>query len=118
MIPLHRALLFLIGCIGIRALFAYIAKIASPTILQWLGALALLPVIGWALIIIFELRETGPEAGGKIWWKNIRIVHASFYALFAALAIMKNPNAWVVLATDTTFGLFAFLAHHFGGWNP
>jgi hypothetical protein len=118
MIPLSRALLFLFGCIGTRALFAYIAKIASPKILQWLGALALLPVIGWSLIIFFELRETGVEAGGKIWWKNIRIIHAGFYALFAALALMRSPNAWVVLAIDTTFGLAAFLAHHLGGWNP
>jgi hypothetical protein len=118
MIPLPRALLFLFGCIGTRALFTYIAKQASSTTLQWLGALALLPVIGWLVIIFVKPRDTGAEAGGAIWWKNLRLIHAGFYALFAALALMRSPNAWLVLATDTTFGLIAFLAHHFGGWNP
>ena len=115
MIPLNRALLFLFGCIGTRALFTYAAYAASPETLRWLGVLALLPVIGWALIIFFKLRDTGVEAGGRIWWKNIRPIHATLYLSFATLAIMKNHNAWKVLAADTTFGLGAFLAHHLGG---
>ncbi len=118
MIPLPRALLFLFGCIGTRALFTYLAATVSPNWLPYLGALALLPVIGWLVIIFIKPRDSGLEAGGKIWWKNLRPIHTGLYATFATLALMKNKNAWLVLAADTTFGLGAFLAHHFGGWQP
>lgn len=118
MIPLNRALLFLIGCIGTRALFAYAAYAVSPTILPYLGALALIPVIGWLVIVFIKPRDSGLEAGGKIWWKNLRIPHAISYLSFAVAAFMKSPGAWKFLAADTLFGLFAFLLHHFGGWQP
>jgi hypothetical protein len=118
MISLSRALLFLIGCIGTRVLFAYAAYAASPSILPYLGALALLPVIGWIRIVFFKPRDTGFEVGGRIWWQNLRIPHAVSYVSFAVAAFMKNPGAWKFLAADALFGLFAFLLHHFGGWQP
>ncbi len=112
-------ILFLVGCIGTRAAFAYGAKVVAPTTLQIMGALALIPVIGWSYIIFIGERDTGPEVlGGRIWWQNIRIVHLTLYLIFAAMALMKRPDAWIVLAVDVLFGLGAFLAHHFAGWNP
>lgn len=114
-----RFLLFLFGCIGTRAAIAYAAKVVSPSVLQVMGALALLPVIGWLYIIFVGQRDTGAEVfGERIWWKRLRIVHVGFYLAFAYLALMKNENAWKVLAADVLFGLGSFLAHHFGGWNP
>jgi hypothetical protein len=116
MIPLSRALLFLIGCIGTRGLFAYAAYAVNPTILPYLGALALLPAIGWLVIVFIKPRDTG--IFGKIWWKNLRIFHAISYLSFAVAAFMKSSGAWKFLAADTLFGLFAFLLNHFGGWQP
>jgi hypothetical protein len=114
-----RMLTFLIGCIGTRAAIAYIAKVASPTTLQIMGALALLPVIGWFYIIFIGQRNTGPEVlGGRIWWQNLRIIHMALYLLFAVMALMKLPDAWKILAVDVLLGLTFFFAHHFGGWNP
>lgn len=108
-----RFLLFLFGCIVIRIIFVVIAKNSSPELLQKLGYLALLPVLGWLYIIFIKRRDTGDEVfGEKIWWKNIRYLHTAFYASFAYLAINKNSNAWILLATDVTFGLLAFLLHH------
>jgi glucose-6-phosphate-specific signal transduction histidine kinase len=112
-------LLFLIGCIGSRAAFAYAAKVVSPTTLQFLGGLALIPVIGWFYIIFIGKRTTGPEVlGDRIWWQNLRIIHMSLYLLFAIMALMKLDYAWKILAADVLLGLSFFLAHHFGGWNP
>ena len=109
-----RFLLFIFGCIAIRLLFTYIAKNSSPEFLPTLGFIALIPVIGWLYIIFIGKRDTGPEVfGEQIWWKDLRIIHASFYASFAYLALNQNPNAWLLLASDTTFGLLAFLLHHF-----
>jgi hypothetical protein len=57
-----RILLFLIGCIGTRSLFVYLAKNASTKYLKWMGYLALLPAIGF-FYIYFSL-ELGPFALG------------------------------------------------------
>ena len=43
----ERILLFLIGCIGTRTLFVYLAKNASKQNLKYMGYLALLPAIGF-----------------------------------------------------------------------
>lgn len=109
-----RFLLFLIGCIGTRSLFVYIAKNAKPSILPYLGYLALLPAIGFTYIFLTDSRKTGAEVfGEKIWWNNLRPVHALLYTLFAYNAIMQNTNAWVFLLVDVVLGLISFLTHHY-----
>jgi hypothetical protein len=109
-----RILLFLIGCIGTRSLFAYVAKNASKQNLRYLGYLALLPAIGFFYIYLTGTRKTGAEVfGGKIWWNNLRPIHGLLYFLFAYNAINGNPKAWIFLLIDVTFGLLSFLNHHF-----
>ena len=109
-----RFLLFLFGCIGMRSLFVIIAKNVSIQYLQYLGYLALLPVIGFIYIFITGSRNTGPEVlGDKIWWNNLRPLHALLYALFAYNAIKENPNSWLFLLLDVTIGLISFLIYHY-----
>ena len=111
---IQRALLFLFGCIGVRSLFVYVAYTASPTILPYLGALALLPAIGFAAIYTLGLRKTGLEVGGeRIWWNHLRPIHAALYGAFAAAAIAKKEWAWIFLFADVTLGLGAWAVHHF-----
>jgi hypothetical protein len=115
---IQRVLLFLIGCIGSRTALAALAKYASPDWLQTMGALALIPAIGFYVIFVFKLRETGPEVfGDKIWWNNLRPVHGTMYLLFAIFALQKKEFAWMFLAADVTFGLLAYLAHNFFSKN-
>ncbi len=107
-----RALLFLVGCIGTRTALAVGAKLASPTVLQTMGALALLPTLGFFIIFIFKLRETGPEVfGDKIWWNSLRPIHGTLYLLFAIFALRKSDKAWMFLAADVAFGLISYIAH-------
>lgn len=107
-------LLFLIGCIGTRSLFVYIANIASPTILKYMGYLALLPAIGFMYIYMTNSRQTGPEVfGDKIWWNRLRPIHGILYLLFAYNAITGNKNAYMFLLADVLLGLFSFLIKHF-----
>lgn len=108
-----RFLLFLIGCIGMRILFVYVAKIAQPKTLQLLGYLALLPALGFFYLFLTGSRKTGGEVfGNKIWWNSLRPVHGTLYALFAYFAIVKNKQAWQFLAADVSIGLVAFLVYH------
>jgi hypothetical protein len=110
----NQLLLFLIGCIGVRLAIAYIAKNVSPDKLPYLGYLALLPALGWLYIYFVSPRDTGPEVfGGKIWWNQIRPIHAMLYILFAIYAIQKKPYSYIPLAVDAVFGLSAFLFFHF-----
>jgi len=109
-----RFALFLIGCIGTRSLFVYIAKNISLKYLPYLGFLALLPAFGFTYIFLTGARKTGAEVfGEKIWWNDLRPLHALFYTLFASMAIMGNKFAWVWLLIDVLVGLTSFLFFHY-----
>ena len=110
---LKRILLFLFGCIGTRLAFVWIAKTISLQYLPFLGYAALLVAIGLMYFFLTGTRQTGFEVfGDKIWWNNLRPVHATLYALFAYYAIQKNQNAWLILLADVILGLVAFVRHH------
>ena len=109
-----RMLLFLVGCIGVRSLFVVIAKYINTTYLKYLGYLALLPAIGFIYIYLTGSRKTGGETfGEKIWWNNLRPVHAILYFLFAYNAIRGNKQAWLYLFVDVLIGLISFSIHHY-----
>jgi hypothetical protein len=109
-----RTLMFLIGCVGVRSLFVVVAKTVNVNYLPLLGYLALLPCIGFIYIFLTGARKTGAEVfGEKIWWNNLRPVHAMLYGLFAYNAINRNKGAWIYLLIDVVLGLFSFLIHHY-----
>ena len=115
-VEVKRLLLFLIGCIGVRSLFAYVAKVASVGVLRVMGWLALIPAVGFMYIFMTGARKTGAEVfGEKIWWNSLRPVHAVMYFAFAWLAINgMRGMAWKVLAADVVLGLSAFAANRAG----
>lgn len=109
-----RFLLFLVGCIGTRLLLVYIAKNINTNLLKYMGYLLLIPAFGFIYIYLTGIRQTGPEVfGDKIWWNDLRPIHAVFYLLFSYNAIIGNKNAWIYLLVDVLFGLTSFLLHHF-----
>lgn len=109
-----RFLLFLIGCIGTRSLLVYVAKTIPIHYLPFLGYLALIPAIGFTYIFLTGTRQTGAEVfGDKIWWNNLRPLHALLYGLFAYNAILKHRFAWKFLFIDVAIGLVGFLTYHF-----
>lgn len=109
-----RFLLFLVGCIGIRSLFVIVAKNSPVNYLKYLGFIALLPAIGFVYIFFTGARQTGAEVfGEKIWWNNLRPIHALLYFLFAYNAIMGNTGAWVYLLIDVILGLLGFTIFHY-----
>jgi hypothetical protein len=109
-----RFLLFLVGCIGTRLLLVYIAKNINTTLLRYMGYITLLPAFGFMYIFLTGSRKTGAEVlGDKIWWNDLRPIHALLYFAFSYNAINGNPYSWVYLFVDVMLGLVSFLAYHF-----
>jgi hypothetical protein len=109
-----RFLLFLIGCIGTRTLFVLIAKYSSLKYLPLLGYLAILPMVGFIYIYLTGSRQTGAEVfGDRIWWNDLRPLHALLYGLFAYYAIQRANFSWMFLLADVVVGLSAFLIYHY-----
>jgi len=109
-----KLLLFLFACIGVRTLFVIIAKYINIKYLKYLGYLALLPGIVFMYLHITGIRNSGLGAfGEKIWWTNLRPIHAILYLLFAYNAIIGNRNAWIILLVDVSLGILSFLIHHY-----
>ena len=109
-----RIALFLIGCMGARSLLVYLAYQKSTRL--YVAVFTALVAIGFMYIYFTGSRKTGPEVfGDRIWWNDLRPVHATLYAT-AALMIWTNRyanNAWKVLLLDLVIGLLAFANKHF-----
>lgn len=110
---LNNKLTFLIGCIGFRICIALYAKNTSPDILRIMGYISIIPAIGFIYIYMNGLRKTGFEAGGKIWWNNMRPIHGVLYLLFAMYAIKQESYAWLILLLDAILGFLVWNKHHF-----
>ena len=108
----QRWIAFLFGCIGLRLLFVIAARFSPVKYLPYFGLLALGPAIGFTYLWLFDKRLSGFEAGGKIWWHSLRILHAFLYFSFAFLAFKQSKQAYIPLAIDVTLGLIVFFLHH------
>lgn len=108
-----RTLLFLFGCMGTRLTFVWLAKNANTHQLRIMGVIALVISFGFIYIYANGLRKTGFEVDGeKIWWNDLRPVHASTYALFGYMAINgMSEHAWKVLLADVSIGFAVWLNH-------
>lgn len=105
---------FLLGCVPVRLFIVYLATQLSSAHLKWMGAIALLPAVGFFYIYLTGSRTTGPEVFGKqIWWNDLRPIHGFLYLYFAYKAMFNQSGAYVPLLIDLGIGLAAFLAHHF-----
>jgi hypothetical protein len=108
-----RILLFLFGCMTARILLALLAKYLTPTYLQIMGVLTLIPAFGMMYLFFFGKKKAG-AFGGKLWWNNMRMVHGLIYLIFSICAIMKKSWSWMILMFDVVIGLTAFLVHYLG----
>jgi hypothetical protein len=113
-----RFLLFLIGCMGARLLLAYTAKTINKRYLPYMGIGALCIAFGFIYLYFTDGRKTGPEVfGGKIWWNELRIVHAAIYIVFAIYALQEKSFSWLPLGFDALVGFVSFMIHHYTSGN-
>lgn len=109
-----RFLLFLFGCIPTRLALVYLAKNIPIMYLHLLGYITLMIGLSFAYLFLSGSRKTGPEVfGDKIWWNNLRPIHATFYLIFSYYAINKIREGWIYLLYDAIVGLCSFVLFHF-----
>ncbi len=103
---------YLVGCLGIRTLFAIMAKYANKKYLPFMGLISIIISISFIYQFITKERTQG-AFNNKVWWDNIRPIHAFNYGLFGLLAINKSSNAWLFLLFDVLIGLGGHLHHYY-----
>ena len=108
-----RTLLFIFGCLGARSALTYFAySFENTPIIKIVSLFTFAISVGFITIYAFGLRKTGPEVfGDKIWWNDLRPIHALFYFLFSVYAILGKKHAWIWLFIDTLLGASAFAFH-------
>ena len=109
-----QLLFFIFGCLTVRAALAILAAFLPPEhILRYFGIALMIPAIGFAVIYIAGLRETGAETFGKpLWWNHMRPIHAGMYFTAAVLAMGGSNYASVPLAADVIVGAIASAIHY------
>jgi hypothetical protein len=108
-----RFILFLFGCIGLRIFMVYFAKTSSFENVKLLAYVTLIISFGFVYLFLSGKRKTGAEIfGDKIWWNNLRPLHAFLYFLFSYNVLVLNKKSWEILALDVIIGFIAFINYH------
>ena len=98
-------------CIAARLALAYAAT--RPAMKHYVLSFLLIVSVTWySMTIGIIKRDTGREAGGRIWWKHLRLLHATNY-LLAALYLYKDQRveAASILVADVAIGSFLRFRH-------
>ena len=108
----QHVVLFLAGCILLRIAFSALVGFSNIN-LNLIGALALVPVIGWLYIIFVKPRDYGAEVG-QIWWQHLRPIHLAFWLAAAIFAFYGARTAAAsTLFADAILGLAAWFHHYY-----
>ena len=110
---MNSIIAFLLLCIPARIIIALGSQFI-PTDYLWLYATVLL-IIGLSFIYLFitNSRLNAPEAGGRTWWSQFRIIIGFFYIAAAVYAFQGKRNLiWIPLAMDIVFGITIFAYQH------
>lgn len=123
-------LLFLTLCIPIRIIFALLPnykliekyipiKLNKKLFYQVVGIIFLCIAVGFLYLYFTNERLNAPEAGGKTWWHNLRLLHGLLY-LCASIYILWNINninliryASIPLIIDVIVGLLSFINYRY-----
>ena len=103
-----------VACLAARIGLVVAAKLVPRKWLPWMGAVALLPVLGFLALFAGLWRCGNGAFGQRILWNGMRSVHATAFLVFAILAFVRSPWAYVPLAADVALGAVAFGVHHCG----
>jgi hypothetical protein len=94
--------MFWLLCIPTRIAVAWTAKVGSREVTDVMRAAALIPAGVW-LSGMLDDKVVG-EAGGKVWWGDVRPLHGALYGFFALTGDYRSLVFDVFLGAGTWFG--------------
>ena len=106
--PAQRQWLFWGGCMVARLLPFFVMRLYPATKMVWGIVYAILGA-SFAYTFLFSKAPTG-VFGGRIWWGNVRAVHAFMYVAFAVTTLFRFfPHTEFILLADTGLGALFYL---------
>lgn len=108
MYKMNSKLLFILGCIPVRLLMAYLPQIIPIEYLPYLGIVIGGMALGMLYFYFTNTRLNAFEAGGKTWWHQYRLLHGMLLLVGSIYLIEKKRLASFPLVIDILIGLFLF----------
>ena len=108
-LEMDRRYLFSI-CMVSRLFLAYYGSRLHGIQLTTFGWMIMLIGVSMVTIYTFGLRDNGWEAGGKIWWNDMRPFHGGIFIGFGIMAI-RSQNYGNLLYLDAIIGIVSWVAH-------
>ena len=110
---MNSIIAFLLLCIPSRILIALLPKYIPDKYLKFYAIALLLIGLSFIYLYFLNLRLDAPEAGGKTWWAQYRIIIGLLYISASIYAFQGKRNLiWIPLAIDILFGLVIFTIKH------
>lgn len=108
----NRHLFFIFGCIGSRLILTYLAFFYVDLV-KYLTLLTIPIGLSFMFLALTGFRQNAFEAGGVVWWSDMRIFHSILYLVFSFLAINTKTRhfAYKTLLVDTLLGVSVWLNH-------
>lgn len=110
---MNKTLKFLIGCLGTRLMLTFLAKYVGQKNREKIAYITMFISVTFITLYLFDLRKTGAEAEGLIWWNKLRPIHGVMYFLFSIYTFKKEKFSWIFLLIDTILGfIFWYLKYY------
>jgi uncharacterized membrane protein YfcA len=110
---MNSILLFLFLCIPARIGIALGSKYVPDKYLKVYASILLLMGLSFIYLYFTNKRLDSPEAGGKTWWAQYRLIIGFFYISAAIYAFQgRRDLIWIPLVMDIIFGIIIFAKHH------
>ena len=102
--------LFLLACIPSRLLLAWASTKIPKKYLILFGLVLLTMALSFLWLYFTGGRLSAPEAGGKTWWAQYRLIIGLLYMAAAIYALQgRQELVWIPIIIDLVFGVILTL---------
>ena len=110
---MNSILAFLLLCIPARIGIALGSLYIPDAYLNIYAIYLLLTGLSFIYLFFTNSRLDAPEAGGKTWWAQYRLIIGALWLAAAIYAFQGKRNlVWVPLTIDIVFGIIIFAIKH------
>ena len=109
----QRMYLYTCVCLVLRVVLVYLVFLTKKNAICQKLAAVISVFIGLSFLRNYCTKKEFGFFGGKIWWKQLRLLHAFLFLLFAILVFNGYQSAYSVLIPGIVFGMMGFIQNYF-----